>query len=224
MNPKWAETEATKAQLKVLTFFGYDISEPSSRLDAAKEIKSIFEVRAYRALFESYVKVTGDDDPMNYELLPFDYQDLMPFRWSSWEDLVHNYDLFNPESAKKGRSIQGEDQQPVWVQRAMVVDQINDEGIPFYNGKVEFDRRVFVLTGNFGFGSKNVCKDAIKDLDGRVTSRVSSTTDYLVVGGKGSINYTEGTFGNKIIEAVALKSRKHRIEIITEEHWVKEIA
>ena len=50
MNPKWAETEATKAQLKVLSFFGYDISQPSSRLDAASEMKSIFQVKAYRDL------------------------------------------------------------------------------------------------------------------------------------------------------------------------------
>jgi NAD-dependent DNA ligase len=221
MNPKWAQDAATKAQVKILRFFLYELTGAETRLEAAQEIDSIVQERAFCALLEAYEKVTGDNDPLNYELLPFDYGDLMPFRWSSWDDLVHNYNLFNPKPPSLGDFDEDSDFVPIWVRKALIAERIHEEGICYYEGKITFDGSIFVFTGGFNYGSKKSCKAALVAKKGAIASHVSTRVDYLVLGGKGSRFYKEGGFGNKVIDAVALQSVGHRIKIVTEDHWSK---
>jgi len=69
-----------------------------------------------------------------------------------------------------------------------------------------FENMEFVLTGGFCHGSKTEIAEMISNRHGIVSSRTRKSTDYLIVGGEGSIEYSHGAYGNKI--AFALDSKK----------------
>lgn len=87
---------------------------------------------------------------------------------------------------------------------------------------IEFNGRVFCLTGGFTVGSRDNVAKLIEGKGGRCVKAPTLTTDYLVIGIIGSRDWIHSTHGRKIETAVTLReSGKTPISIVSEEHWIK---
>ena len=85
---------------------------------------------------------------------------------------------------------------------------------------VEIPKKLFVLTGEFVFGSRPVCERAIMKRGGSVGSSVSARTSYLVVGGMATPGWIEQNYAHKIRQAVELsKSGQAKVAVIRESDW-----
>lgn len=87
---------------------------------------------------------------------------------------------------------------------------------------VEFDGRVFCLTGTFTVGSRDNVTKLIESKGGKCVKAPTLSTDYLVIGIVGSRDWIHSTHGRKIEAAVTIRdSGKTGISIVSEEHWIK---
>lgn len=93
---------------------------------------------------------------------------------------------------------------------SLAIDKVNE---------ILFEGKRFLLTGDFVFGSRQICEQFIERLGGVVSNTVSKKIDYVVVGGLGSKEWKFGSFGNKIKDAMQLKSEGSSILIIHEDCW-----
>ncbi len=84
------------------------------------------------------------------------------------------------------------------------------------NEKIEFEGKNFVLTGDFNLGDKALVKDFIEHRGGFCKTSVSSKTDYVIVGGRGSADWSFGNYGTKIKKAKELNENGCQIFIIEE--------
>lgn len=84
---------------------------------------------------------------------------------------------------------------------------------------VSFRGMLFCLTGEFAFGTKAVCARAIERRGGSVKGHLSADVDFLVVGGLGSAQWRDGSFGTKIRAAVELRAKGLAIAIVHEDRW-----
>lgn len=89
---------------------------------------------------------------------------------------------------------------------------------------VMFEGGVFSLTGKFVFGSNVECEAVIADLGGTIVPVPTSDTDYLVIGEMGSPDWAHSTFGRSIEKAIELQGNGNNIAIISEQHWVDQLA
>lgn len=89
--------------------------------------------------------------------------------------------------------------------------------------KIYFEGRNFVLTGEFNLGDKMLVQKFIECRGGVCKTSVSSKTNYVIVGGKGSPDWGFGNFGVKIKRAKELNSEGHRIVIVSESDFFKNI-
>lgn len=87
---------------------------------------------------------------------------------------------------------------------SVVLDQFNLDG------------KNIVLSGDFDFGTKNDIANLIQDNGGIIKSGVSGKTDYVIVGAKGSADWSCGNYGTKIKRAMELQDAGKDIAIITE--------
>lgn len=87
-------------------------------------------------------------------------------------------------------------------------------------GLIEFDRTRFCLTGNFVYGPKEICKSAIEQRGGVVTSSVGNGPEFLVVGALGVDEWREGGLGREIEAAMRLRAQGKPVRIIPEDCWV----
>jgi NAD-dependent DNA ligase len=87
-------------------------------------------------------------------------------------------------------------------------------------GLIDFNKVKFCLTGNFVYGPKEVCKVAIEQRGGIVTSSVGDESEFLVVGGLGVDEWRSGGLGSKIESAMRLRARRKSLKIIPEDSWV----
>lgn len=83
------------------------------------------------------------------------------------------------------------------------------------NPSIVFSGSIFVFTGKFEYGRKNLCEELVLELDGDYEERVTMDTDYLVVGKHGSKDWTHNSWGTKITRANELN-----IMIISEDQWL----
>ncbi len=82
-----------------------------------------------------------------------------------------------------------------------------------------YDKHI-VVTGDFDYGSrKDVC-DLIESAGGIIDKGVKKTTNYVVVGAKGSDNWKTGKYGGKIQKALELKDKGADIEIVEEKGFI----
>lgn len=89
---------------------------------------------------------------------------------------------------------------------------------------IEVPDRVFVFTGRFAFGPRNACTEATKALGGWVEPRITTHTDYLVVGTFGSRDWVQSSHGRKIEKAVEYRDEKgHPLAILGEDHWARAV-
>ena len=84
---------------------------------------------------------------------------------------------------------------------------------------IAFDGLRFCLTGDFVFGPRSVCTNAIERRGGGISSSVTKKVSYVIVGGLGSPEWKHGSFGTKIEQAVTLRREGVPIQIVHEDHW-----
>lgn len=88
---------------------------------------------------------------------------------------------------------------------------------------VEFESRVFCLTGKFIHGTRKECERIVVERGGKTKGSPTKETDYLVIGFIGSTEWIHSTHGRKIEKAVQYAERGIPIKIISEEYWVQHL-
>ena len=83
---------------------------------------------------------------------------------------------------------------------------------------IEVVAKSFCFTGDFVFGPRKICEQAI-EARGGVISGVTKKLHYLVVGGLGSPEWKHGSFGTKIEKAVQHKQAGVPLFIVHEDTW-----
>jgi NAD-dependent DNA ligase len=85
---------------------------------------------------------------------------------------------------------------------------------------VVFSGNVFVMTGEFMFGTRNACHKATEFRGGLTSDNVTKKTNYLVIGSMASPLWIESNFGRKIQKAAEMaESGEFEIAIIRETDW-----
>jgi len=95
------------------------------------------------------------------------------------------------------------------------------EGSPFDDPlpEVTFEGRKFCFTGEFEFGTRKQCQEAILARGGLVSNGVTRNTDFLVIANDASPSWAHGGYGNKIEDAMILKLQHRKPFIIPELYW-----
>jgi NAD-dependent DNA ligase len=88
---------------------------------------------------------------------------------------------------------------------------------------VAFQGRAFCFTGQFIFGSRGRCQQAVLDRGGCCQDHPNTTTDFLVIGTLASQRWAHETYGRKIEAAVSLRRSGRDLKIIAEEHWTRSV-
>lgn len=91
------------------------------------------------------------------------------------------------------------------------------------NEKIDFEGKSFVLTGDFNIGEKSLVKNFIEHRGGLCKTSVSSKTNYVIVGGRGSADWSFGNYGTKIKKAKELNENGCQIFIIEESAFFRNI-
>jgi NAD-dependent DNA ligase len=89
---------------------------------------------------------------------------------------------------------------------------------------VDFEGKVFSLTGKFVFGSSIECEETILEMGGSIAPAPTQETDYLVIGEFCSPDWVHTTFGRSIERAIELQEQGQDLKIISERHWVDSLA
>jgi hypothetical protein len=105
-----------------------------------------------------------------------------------------------------------------------------DGAVPGESTDLPVDRSVlvkipvcsFCFTGQFLFGTRSACEQAITLRGGRISS-VNKKLDYLVIGELSSRDWKYSSFGNKIESAMKLKQDGASLAIVTEAQWIRAI-
>jgi NAD-dependent DNA ligase len=84
---------------------------------------------------------------------------------------------------------------------------------------VDFEARRFCLTGDFVFGPRSSCAQAIELRRGLVENGVTKKLHYLVVGGLGSAEWKHGSFGTKVEKAMQYKQTGAPLLVVHEDAW-----
>jgi len=88
---------------------------------------------------------------------------------------------------------------------------------------IDFKDRTFCLTGDFVFGPKKTCEEAIARRGGQIATSVTKKLNYLVVGGLGSNEWKNGNLGTKIEKAMQYKADGVALLIIHEDAWANSL-
>lgn len=91
------------------------------------------------------------------------------------------------------------------------------------NDSMNFQDKIFCLTGTFNSGSKDSIEEKIIEKGGICGKGVTSKTNYLIVGGSGSDAWKFGNYGGKVQKAMELKEKGKNIEIISEDDFLKQL-
>ena len=88
---------------------------------------------------------------------------------------------------------------------------------------VEFQGMNFCLTGDFVYGPRSVCQDAVERRQGLCYKTITKKIHYLVVGGLGSTEWKHGSYGTKIDKAVQYKRDGLPLLIVHEDIWASSL-
>jgi NAD-dependent DNA ligase len=205
--PAWHFAPATTRQLKLLRFFGTDISKPLTKGVCSGIITRLFSDPAKKHLWAAYVFTTGDEDDSSTDLQPHDRAALASVRIP--DDWRPNRGSGTTSSARKALE-------------QMVAD-ILKEGSPFDDPlpDVAIAGTAFCFTGEFEFGTRKECQAAVTVRGGMFTDGITRKTQVLVIGNDPNPNWSHGTYGNKIAEAMILRLQHTKPNIIPELLWRK---
>lgn len=81
---------------------------------------------------------------------------------------------------------------------------------------IDFESTVFVLTGEFNFGTRSKLNELITSKGGLVKSSPSKKTDYVVIGSVGNDAWCYTRFGRKVEKALSHREEGFDIKIINE--------
>lgn len=84
---------------------------------------------------------------------------------------------------------------------------------------IAFPEHRFCLTGDFVFGPRSTCEQAIALRGGIVQAGITKKLDYVVIGGLGSPEWKHGSFGTKIEKAIEYKRSGLPIVLVHEDAW-----
>lgn len=84
---------------------------------------------------------------------------------------------------------------------------------------LSLNNKNIVLTGDFNAGDRCIIKNRLEALGANVKEAVSGKTDYVIVGSKGSENWSYGNYGSKVKKALELQAKGKNIKIIKEEEF-----
>lgn len=87
---------------------------------------------------------------------------------------------------------------------------------------VDVPGKMFCFTGDFVFGPRSTCEQAVERRGGAVGG-VTKKLDYLIVGGLGSPEWKHGSFGTKIEKAVAYRDSGLALRIVHEDVWASSL-
>ena len=197
---------ATNRQKKVLQFYKIEFSENITQGEIGQIIHALKNDYEKWKEWEKYCFYTDDYDKHSEHLKKFDVNKL--------KDITLPKD-WNHEKAE---------QEYIEKEIAKQLDKEPDNS-PFDKPQpiIEFTDRKFVLSGNFLYGTKKECENEITERGGIINKGVSSATDYLLIGSKGSPDYKHGSYGSKIVKAMDLRSNYGVPAIISEEHWKSQL-
>jgi len=95
-------------------------------------------------------------------------------------------------------------------------------GLPIDDiNKIEIIDNLFCFTGNFLFGTRNACEQAIIDRGGLIYQRVKKDLNYLVIGTMTTHEWKYTSYGTKIEKAIYYKKKGVSIFIVSEEQWIQ---
>ncbi len=89
------------------------------------------------------------------------------------------------------------------------------------DASADFCGKRVCLTGEFARGSRDEIKSLFENAGAKVMASVSSKTDYLIVGGEGSTDWSCGNYGTKVKRALELQNAGEKIRIMREEDALK---
>lgn len=87
-----------------------------------------------------------------------------------------------------------------------------------------FRNTVFCFTGEFIFGNRANCEEAVLSLGSMISDRVTRKLNYLVIGTRISPSWVNTTYGRKIESAVDYQAKGIDIQIISEQQWLAAIS
>lgn len=203
--PAWHFDHATPRQLKLLSFFGFDISKPLTKGWCSNKIFRICSDQANKHLWAAYVYTTGDEIDVSTELKPHDRASLA--------------DVVIPD-AWRPKKLPGVKSSARIALEQMVCDILLD-GSPFDDPLPDINvvGTVFCFSGKFEFGTRVDCQAAVSALGGKYSDGVNDGTQVLVVGHDPNPNWSHGSFGNKILEAMLRRLKNNKPLIVPELLW-----
>lgn len=89
---------------------------------------------------------------------------------------------------------------------------------------VSIPNSTFCLTGDFVFAPRSHCESVICSRGGLISKSITKKTNYLVVGGLGSPEWKNGSFGTKIEKAMEYKSKGVLIHVVHEDQWASALS
>jgi hypothetical protein len=84
-----------------------------------------------------------------------------------------------------------------------------------------FAGRVYVFTGAFVYGTRQICEEAVVSRGAQVRSAITKQTHVLVIGAIGNSDWAHSSHGRKIEKAVEYRSAGVPLSIVSEEHWLR---
>lgn len=96
-------------------------------------------------------------------------------------------------------------------------------GICAVDPQISFEGKVFCFTGEFAHGKKAFIQHMAEERGAEVSSSVTKRVDYLVVGAEGNDCWAYSCYGRKVEKAVELRKNGHRILIIHENDYWKQL-
>ena len=203
--PAWHFDPATFGQLKVLRFFGTDITKPFTKGVASGIIGRLFSDPTNKHLWAAYVYTTGDEEHVSTELLPHD------------KAVLARTQIPDDWRPKRGPSTPSKKRKAL----AELIGTILKDGSPFDDPlpEIAIAGRAFCFTGRFEFGSRRECQEAVVARAGSFTDNITSKTDVLVIGSDANPAWAHDGYGNKIEDAMVLRMERRRLAIIPEAFW-----
>jgi hypothetical protein len=86
-----------------------------------------------------------------------------------------------------------------------------------------FPERTYLFTGEFVYGTRKECQQAVIARGGMVASRPTRSVNVLVVGCIGNADWIHTSFGRKIEAAVRMRRDGLPIVIVDERHWTRHL-
>ena len=190
---------ANNRQLKILRFFGFDLEGDVSYDSTRDIIGEILAIKSNRNLWQKYVYLTGDLDSASPMLKDFDPEELLSV------ELPKGWHVATAERE---------------YQRILAAKILNGRGLfDSPQPDIVFQNRIFMFTGKFALGVKEVYEVAVSRRGGLSwrSASVCQIIDYLVVG-TNVISPNGQKFSN--IEAAVVERETHgQPAIITQAHW-----